>query len=160
MLDFVFIVGNKDESTHRENLAEIYNYAIFLKLPLELWMFIPCDDDGNVLEKPKFYYTTEALCSLKIGVELNTAMEINREVEKHQQAKEKCLFNGFEVKIYDSQLQSINSLNILDIYWKSKEYGKEWYLSKGLRTINDLVNYGLELTEFSINKIYSNEAER
>lgn len=28
-------------------------YAQFLKQPLELWMFVPCDEDGNVLEEPK-----------------------------------------------------------------------------------------------------------
>lgn len=31
----------------------------FGKQPLELWMFVPCDEDGNVLEEPlhdDFYY--------------------------------------------------------------------------------------------------------
>jgi len=30
----------------------VCNYAKFLKQPLELWMFVHCDEDGNVLIKP------------------------------------------------------------------------------------------------------------
>ena len=29
-------------------------YAKFLRQLLELWMFVPCDKDGNVLEEPVF----------------------------------------------------------------------------------------------------------
>ena len=37
-----------------ENYANIvYNYANFLKQPLNLGMFVPCDEDRNVLEEPK-----------------------------------------------------------------------------------------------------------
>ena len=28
-------------------------YSKFLSQPLELWMFVPCNEDGNVLEEPK-----------------------------------------------------------------------------------------------------------
>lgn len=30
----------------------VYAYANFLKQKLELWMFVPCDENGEVLEKP------------------------------------------------------------------------------------------------------------
>src|SRR5665648_159369 len=53
------------------------NYAKFLKQSLELWMFIPCDEDGNVLEEP-----IETIG----GVELYT--------KRYQQAKERCLFDN------------------------------------------------------------------
>ena len=56
-----------------------YNYAIFLKQPLELWMFVPCDEDGNVLEVVPYYAD---------GIE---------KVNEYKKAKERCLFKGFEM---------------------------------------------------------------
>ena len=51
-------------------------YSKFLKQPLELWMFVPCDDNGNVLKEPI----------------INDSIKI----WTYQQAKERCLFEGFE----------------------------------------------------------------
>jgi hypothetical protein len=54
MTDFVNNVGNMENYPSHENaLSWIYNYATFLKKPLKLEMFAPCDEDGNVLEEPK-----------------------------------------------------------------------------------------------------------
>jgi len=69
-------------------LDKIRTYANFLKQPLELWMFVPCDEDGNVLEKPK-------------GTDLNSSFfemqeDYNLEV-KYEIAKEKCLFEDCEL---------------------------------------------------------------
>ena len=33
-------------------IINVCNYAKFLKQPLEQFMFVPCDENGNVLEKP------------------------------------------------------------------------------------------------------------
>ena len=56
MTDFVNNVGNMENYPSHENaLSWIYNYATFLKLPLKLEMFVPCDEDGNVLEEPIFH---------------------------------------------------------------------------------------------------------
>jgi len=33
-------------------INEIFNYAKFLKKPLELWMFVPRDKNGNIIEEP------------------------------------------------------------------------------------------------------------
>jgi len=49
-------------------------YADFLKQPLELWMFVPCDEDGDVLEEIKPYQDNYF---------------------KYQKAKERCLFEVF-----------------------------------------------------------------
>ena len=35
------------------DLESIKNYAKFLSQKPEKWMFVPCDEDGNVLEEPK-----------------------------------------------------------------------------------------------------------
>lgn len=51
MTDFINNVGNMENYPSHENaLSWIYNYATFLKQPLKIEMFVPCDDEGNVLE--------------------------------------------------------------------------------------------------------------
>ena len=59
-------------------VKSIINYAKFLKQPLKKGMFVPCDDDDNILKKPNKYTSN---------------LQINDEYEK---AKEKVLFEGFE----------------------------------------------------------------
>ena len=58
-------------------LDYIRNYAKFLKQPLKLEMFVPCDEDGNVLEVVPYYAD---------GIE---------KVNEYKKAKERCLFEGF-----------------------------------------------------------------
>ena len=60
-------------------------YSIFLKQPLELWMFVPCDENGNVL---KFNYPQ----SKAFDEIAQMAFE-----KQYQQAKERCLFEGWEL---------------------------------------------------------------
>jgi hypothetical protein len=61
-------------------LQKIYQYSLFLKQPLKLEMFVPCDEDGDVLEEP-----IESIG----GVELYA--------ETYQKAKKKVLFDGFKL---------------------------------------------------------------
>jgi hypothetical protein len=49
MTDFVLEQNNFKVFRNQQ----ILNYANFLKQPLELWMFVPCDENGDVLEEPK-----------------------------------------------------------------------------------------------------------
>ena len=91
MTEFVLQKGNKkvkpSESTTL-NLALIadkcFKYAKFLKQPLKLEMFVPCDEDGNVLGKPN-----------KDDMRFYTHKNLSVQ-EEYQQAKEKVLFEGFE----------------------------------------------------------------
>lgn len=57
---------------------QIFNYANFLNKKLELGMFIPCDDDGDILEKPN-----------------NETLHFAEKTIEYKNAKEKCLFYGF-----------------------------------------------------------------
>ena len=63
MTDFVLEQSEeapKDKNLHKTNWSLefekysklIIRYAEFLKQPLKLEMFIPCDENGNVLEEP------------------------------------------------------------------------------------------------------------
>ena len=76
----------------------VLNYATFLKQPLELWMFVPCDEDGNVLIEP-------------IG---QNPIYWSRE---YQKAKERCLF---EDCIYDEEMQVIRKDYGIDLFYIPK----------------------------------------
>ena len=94
-------------------------YAKFITQTLELGMFVPCDEDGNVLEEPKENF------GYKLQGKLNYAI-----------AKERCLFEE-NFSVIDRKTYKIVKLNNNNI-WVS------WNKSK---TIEDLIPYNLELTE-------------
>lgn len=63
-------------------LKRIKKYANFLKQPLKLEMFVPCDDNGNFLED-----------IIGNGMIHN----YSEKVKQYEQAKDKVLFNGFNI---------------------------------------------------------------
>jgi len=126
--------------THRKRVN-------FGKQPLKLWMFVPCDEDGNVLEVPKHYgkkYTEDI-----------TEKELILH-EEFVQAKERCLFEGFRVDYFDlggAVIDKNSSFQIVKEYfqiciYKSKPDYFIWNNKNGKEhpTIEDLVKYNLELT--------------
>ena len=70
------------EITHLESHNQIVNYANFLKQPLKLEMFVPCDDNGNVLED-----------IIGHGMIHN----YSEKLKQYEQAKDKVLFDGFDI---------------------------------------------------------------
>lgn len=60
-------------------ISRFLKYAQLLKQPLKLEMFVPCDDNGNVLKYP-----------VKDGI-----IESHESLKKYEQAKEKVLFDWF-----------------------------------------------------------------
>lgn len=82
-----------------EIVEKIFNYANFLKQPLKLGMFVPCDENDVPLDEPKDY-------------------EHNVKKREYQQAKERVIFEGFEK--YSPQLlcemfNAIEEITKLDI---------------------------------------------
>lgn len=62
------------------------NYAEFLKTPLNLGMFVPCDEEGEVLTEPdedNYAFYTHKNLSVQ---------------EEWQQAKDRVLFEGYQTK--------------------------------------------------------------
>lgn len=62
------------------------SYANFLKQPLALWMFVPCDHEGHVLTDPCTHNSNcidfcQGSCS-----------------QEYYEAQEKCLFEGWKLK--------------------------------------------------------------
>ena len=74
----------------------VLEYANFLKQPLELWMFVPCDEDGSILEEP-----IETIG----GVEMYSKF--------YKQAKEKVIFKNF---IYDEEIDVVRNNYGVEIY--------------------------------------------
>ena len=107
MTDFVLEQEKYLDITNKKKLELIINYANFLKQPLELWMFVPCDEDGDVLEEP-LYNDADLSCD-----ELDS---INNLVSEYHQAKERCLFDGFNeetASIYLGVFTNIKALSNL-----------------------------------------------
>ena len=113
-------------------------YANFLKKPLTIGMFVPCDDDGNVLEEPKciYIYKTQPFeCS---------SDEMYR-CRKYLEAKAKVLFKGFDVDFEDGII--IPFLGKYPIVFFDNSDSNKWILSDKFKTIEDLIPYNLELTD-------------
>ena len=72
-------------------INDCISYAKFLKQPLELWMFVPCGDDGDILENPSCNTSCDPSDFSedgKCGKNGCYAQEKN-----YQKAKERCLFD-------------------------------------------------------------------
>lgn len=120
-----------DSNDNDRSLDRIENYAEFLKQPLTLGMFVPCDENGNVLKYP-----------------IVKGEFVNKGFVEYQIALEKLLFKGFvQYDSYDCA-----------IYYDGNNYlciDDEW--CEGL-TIEDLIltnkNIEIELTESALKQIF------
>ena len=146
MTDFVNNVGNIENYPSHENaLSWIYNYTTFLKQPLKLEMFVPCDEEGNVLEEPKIEeeyvdeHTTQIFAQYQYDLD---------------KAKEKVLFEGF--KIYDYKLNIffyLGRLKTLSYDKKRKDFITIGFLHE---TVEDLINVSsqIKLSQTALDSIY------
>lgn len=83
MTDFVFLMRENKEKDNIRRFWACERYAKFLKQPLTLGMFVPCDEDGSVLEEPPLVQTAP---------NEDVALECIDYIEQYQQAKERVLF--------------------------------------------------------------------
>lgn len=136
MVDFVLQCDGNKETINEENeyfSTTVSNYANFLKQPLTLGMFVPVDEDGNVL----------------LGKPLSPAKDSewirweNEEFEFYK-AKEKVLFEGFKIcDRRDNTCVMTNEYHLNGFMWKDK-------------TVEMLCSYNVTLTEKAIKMIYGN----
>lgn len=122
------------ESKNYERGCElIFYYNNLLKKRLWLGLLIPCDDNGNVLEKPKDH--EDVLVSGSRVYHWND-IELSKE---YQQAKNKVLFEGFEVK-EDKLLLNGEDTGLItrsgNIYYDGDDIYE-------LRIVEDLTVYGV-----------------
>ena len=147
-----FVLENaKQPYVEGTKYKDLVNYAKFLKQPLKLEMFVPCDEEGDILEEPTDYEKRL----------LNMMTEYNDEVYTYYQAKVKVLFEGFNLNQKDfSKLESIFCLTkeCFQITFFTKEKGcfmdnLKTNKTYEIKTIEDLIQYNLHLTENAIKQI-------
>ena len=110
----------------------VTNYANFLKKPLKLGYFIPCDENDVPLEEPKHYDLWN-----KHGSFTQYGESIVYKCNKFYEAKQRVLFEGF----YLSEDGYFIESNIIDFLYIDEEYCEN-------KTIEDLSKfYKLKLTE-------------
>ena len=143
MVDFVLEQYELDKGSQIFE-KDCYNYANLLKQHLNIGMFVPCDEDGDILDEPENY-------ELRLP---NMMTEYNDEIYRYEQAKEKVLFEGF--KIYDYKLNVFFYLGRL----KTLSYDKKRkdFITIGLlpETVEDLINISsqIKLSQTALNTIF------
>lgn len=91
MTDFVLQQLEIKQSTS-EFKEVVKKYATFLKKTLTISMFVPCDENGNILEKPNYY------SAFLNHYYLDKPGLIDYEsCQAYKQAENNVLFNGFEM---------------------------------------------------------------
>ena len=153
MIDFVLhctkSVDEMDNSDllnqYAYKLDKIDDYANFLSQHLNLGMFVPAievDGKWEVLEYPKFN-------------EMGSPLKTNKwTLNQYQQAKDKVLFEGFELtKVDDLGYYDLrNETAIIEVY-NPLDAETEFLdiLDNGLYKINDLIKYAPTLTAKGLN---------
>lgn len=138
-------------------LNVIRKYAEFLKQPLTLGMFVPVDDQGNVLEPLQFCCNGSDCGCMGMPVNVNS----QKEIDEYYEAKEKVLFKD-AIKIDTTPYKSTKRL-LIDLnhqapfrlftklmYYTGKVDEKFLPNFSITATIEYLVPYELELTESAI----------
>ena len=97
MTDYVLEQWELAGTKELQKYYNIAKYAYFLKQPLELWMFVPVDENGDVLE------------NLESSI---TAPDLD-EWKKFKQAKERCLFEGFETNAINYHISRARAVDYL-----------------------------------------------
>lgn len=135
-------LGTAEAFRDYENMFnKVINYANFLKQPLELWMFVPCDKDGNVLEEPIHIFSDYP------QKEKSKMYQSNILTIEYQKAKNRVLFEGFKVHDLNGRF-SIETENGTVITY-SFVLGRFIYVS----TIESGSNAELQLTQEALNQI-------
>lgn len=100
-----FVIQQRSELMFKELGKACCKYADFLKKPLQLGFFVPCDENGNVLSEPK---ELDKYCKAeKCNCANDGEYERDCSFIEYKKAKEKVLFEGFEL------LSNFNSLTRL-----------------------------------------------
>lgn len=86
MSDFVFECRKNEELDNIRSFWACESYAKFLKTPLTLGMFVPCDKYGNVLSDPEL--------TIKQGDGFAYYSALDEDFKKYQEAEERVLFEG------------------------------------------------------------------
>jgi hypothetical protein len=84
----------------RHNTMRIVRYANFLKKPLELWMFTPCDEENEPIIKRHYQY-------------FDNDIEYDDYLKELEKATERCLFTGLEIGVIEHHIKKARNIEYL-----------------------------------------------
>jgi len=121
------------------------NYDAMFKSPLELWMFVPIDEEGEIVTEPK-----EADFTDNTGF-VNNAFFI--EMNDYQAAKSRCLFEGAYFELFpNSTVNGAIWLADTQIVNTDVNYSRQYW---HFETIEQLANEcESDLTPTALKEIY------
>lgn len=154
-----FVLEREDTSTfdtsqidwydlEQVKLDKIRNYARFLKQPLQLGFFVPCDEDGNLWEFPPTNEEWEWAQKDSADAEQSYKMK----QFYYEKAKERILFKGFH-SIGENEIELLNSDNWMSFSQKTIKFTDEFGHEIEVYRIEDLIELNLELTDSAIKQI-------
>lgn len=123
------------------------NRVNFGRQKLEIYMFVPCklvDGVWVVLEEPMHY---KLWC--KYGSYTQYGEKIVPECKEYQEAKERCIFEGWKLTKNDPEHIKFKKGQVSIIFYIESEYISFYEMfcdSEDVSTIEDLVKYNLKLT--------------
>lgn len=104
MRDFVEAQEMEIDNNDNQALARIFKYADFLKQPLTLGMFVPAklvDGVWVVLEEPNHLdFKLKNSFDELVWKSYFASNNYHKLYDEYQEAKERVLFDGFELKYY------------------------------------------------------------
>ncbi len=120
------------------------NFDNFLEQPLKLEMYVPCDNDEEIL-KPQYIAGKEVIYN-----ELVEEFVMDK-VKEYNEAKENVLFEGFCINGEDENIITLEFENTwIEFYKEHKVFMCDNYV---LINVEDLLNYELQLTENAVKQI-------
>lgn len=113
-------------------------HAKFLQQTPTLGMFVPCDEEGNVLEEPEKYNDW-----LKFKNKYEYGEFYTKKCKQYQQAQQRVIFEGWELaKKEEGSIKIVNKEKERIYFFND---GTIIYNNKIIKTIEDLVPYNLIL---------------
>lgn len=132
---------NDTEYTSFEFMDDAVKYANFLKQPIKLEMFVPCDEEGRILEPLQICCDGRDCGCMGMPVNISST----EEMEDHLQAEGKVLFKGF---VIDDEFKEDGF-----IFVNNDDCDRLTFDNKSLKsvcdmeTVEDLVGLGIELKQ-------------
>lgn len=126
MTEFVLEQDTKEHWS--EDFTKCVIHAKFLQQTPTLGMFVPTDEEGNVLEELE---------------NINKSIDCYNAVAKYQQAKQRVIFEGWLIQYKDNLQIVISDQNMDNIYFNID--GTILYNNQLIKKIEDLVPCNLTL---------------
>ena len=148
-LEYIEVPDKLEEGEFKQAYYDMCKYAQFLKRPLELSMFVPCDEKGNIIEKPEYF--EEYFKDMDLTNWNDTEKQF---IIKYLKAQERVLFKDAKI-LGEFKTCKVSFIKINANSIENDEFGFFYHDAKNeksrVNTVEDIVNIcSLELTDNAI----------